>query len=396
MDNASTTPLDPAVFKAMKPFLMEDFGNPSSITAGGVKAKQAVGKARKSVAELLRALPDEITFTSGGTESNNLAIFGLVRNLESHGLPISKMHFIATNIEHSSVLEPMRELVKRGAKVDFVPVESSGIVDAQKIKKALKPNTVLVSVMSANNEIGTIQPIREISKMLRHFRKTTHYSLPTTHLKSVRPIFHSDASQAPNYLELNVEKLGVDLLTLDAHKMYGPKGVGALYVKRGTTLSPIIFGGGQERGLRSTTENVAGIVGLAKAFEIASHLRINESLRLSRLRDYFYSLIRANGGIVESEKVILNGDLENRLPNNLNISLPGVDTEFLVLQLDNAGITVSTKSSCLRDESDSYVVKALGGDRKRAKTSVRFSLGRDTRKADLDQTAKILKNLLQS
>jgi len=399
LDNASTTPIDSEVFKEMKPFLVEDFGNPSSITAGGVRAKKAVEGARKSVATLLRALPDEIVFTSGGTESNNLAIFGLVKSLESKGLPISKMHFITTNIEHSSVLEPMRELERRGAQVDFVPVESNGIVDLKKIKKALKGNTVLVSVMYANNEIGTVQPISEIAKILRHSSKSINYKLSTINHKLSHPFFHCDASQAPLYLDMHVEKLGVDLLTLDAHKIYGPKGVGALYVKRGVEILPVILGGGQENNLRSTTENVAGIIGLSKAFEIADKQRIKESLRLTKLRNYFYSQILKNLRIEkvgEVNGVILNGDLEKRLPNNLNISLVGVDTEFLIIQLDNSGVVCSAKSSCLRDEAYSYVVKALGGTEGREISSIRFSLGRGTSKKDIDFTLKILKKLLQS
>lgn len=289
MDYASTTPLDSRVLKAMLPYFGKKFGNPSSIHAEGVEAKKVLESARKSVGLILNARAAEIIFTGGGTESNNLAIFGTVRALEKTGVSISKMHFVTTAIEHSSVLECFRELESRGAKVSYAEVKENGIVDPTTIVGLLRPETVLVSVGYVNNEIGTIQPITKIRKLIKDFRNGRIQDFPN---EKQYPVFHSDASQAPLYLDCSVERLGVDLLTLDGHKMYGPKGVGVLYVRRSVTLAPVLFGGGQERGLRSTTENLPLVVGFAKAFEIAAVSREKESARLAQLRDHFYSLIR--------------------------------------------------------------------------------------------------------
>ena len=382
LDYAATTPLDPRVLRVMKPFFTTHFGNPSALYEEGVYAKKAVEAARATVARAIEAHPDEILFTSGGTEANNLALLGIIqalrRTASSKVLGNARFarsrhfedafrsvpHIVTTNIEHSSVLEPLRALERQGrATVSYLPVEENGIVSPEKIMKAIRPHTVLVSVMYANNEIGTIQAIARIGKLLKRTRREP-------------PLFHTDACQAPLYLNCLVNYLGVDLLSFDAHKMYGPKGVGALYLRRGTPIAPILRGGGQERGLRSTTENVAGIVGFAEALRLAVSERAEESSRLAQLRDELHMLIRANKKVART--VILNGDMKERLPNNLNISLLGIDTEMLVLQLDAAGIAVSTKSSCLRDERESYVVAALGGAPWRAASSLRFSLGRGT------------------
>jgi len=410
MDYASTTPLGPQVLKAMLPYFREKFGNPSSIHAEGVEAKKVLESARKSVGLILNARAAEIIFTGGGTESNNLAIFGAVSRFDlfpDSRSNLERPHIVTTSIEHSSVLEPIRELERRGARVTYVPVELNGIVDPKKIAAALRPETVLVSVGYANNEIGTIQPIREISKIIR-----TH-NFQTFKLSNFKTHFHSDASQAPLYLDCSVEKLGVDLLTLDGHKMYGPKGVGALYVRRGVKLAPIFYGGGQERGLRSTTENLPLIVGFAKALEMAAVSREKESARLTKLRDLCHSHILQNVGMT---KVIINGDMKERLPNNINISIPkldpavdfgktisekshtsratkihyGASTEFTLLQLDAAGIACSTKSSCLGSEGGSYVVRALGGSAASAQSTLRFTLGRRTTKGDVDALLKCL------
>ena len=383
MDNAATTPLDRRVLLAMRPYFSEKFGNPSSIHSEGVAGRKAVESARKSVAKILSARAEEIIFTSGGTESNNLAIFGVVKSLEKKGVPISKMHFITTAIEHSSILECFRELESLGAKVDYALVGEDGLVLPQTIAALLRSETVLVSVGFVNNEIGVVQPILKISKLLRNFAPT-------------KPFFHSDGSQAPLYFDCSAPRLGVDLLTFDGHKMYGPKGVGSLYIRRTVPLLPILIGGGQERGFRSTTENVPGIVGFARAFEIAAAGREKESARLMALRDYFHSevlnppertedgsSVRAgNAGI--RNKIIVNGSIENRSPNNVNISIPGLDTEFAVLKLDAAGIACSTKSSCLGSEGGSYVVRALGGQKERAFSTLRFTFGRQTAKKDID------------
>ncbi len=409
LDYAATTPLDPRVKRVMEPYFTNEFGNPSSLHAEGVAAKKAVDTARVSVARSLEARSEEIIFTSGGTEANNSAISGVVSALAIVNgrtllLKGKKPHVVTTNIEHASVLEPIRELERQGRiEVTYVEVSSDGIVKAEKISAAVKPTTVLVSVMYANNEIGTIQPIAKIATLIKDVRckmkekqkrEITSYNVNLKSIKKDRfPIFHTDACQAPLYLNCLPNALGVDLITLDGHKMYGPKGVGVLYVRRGTPIEPLLFGGGQERGLRSTTENVPGIVGFAEALRIAVAERKEESARLMTLRNNFYSNVLQNMGI---EHVIVNGSMKEgeRLPNNLNVSFPGRDTEMLTLQLDAVGIAVSTKSSCLKNERESYVVSALGGGTERARASMRFTLGRNTTKKDIFTTQKILTALL--
>lgn len=368
LDNASTTPVRPEVILAMKPFWSQNFGNPSAITKGGVIARQAIEKARKTVADSLLRRPNEIIFTSGGTESNNLAILGVVKHLD---LPISDLHFITTNIEHSSITECFKELEKRGAKVEYLKVKENGLVEVKDLRKLIKPNTVLISIGYANNEIGTVQPIREIAKEIRHARKSSP--------EKSFPLFHTDASQAGLWLDLNVNQLGVDLMTLDAQKMNGPKGVGVLFKKANLEISPVLFGGGQEKGLRSGTENVPLIVGLAKTFELARKDWDKRSKKVKIVRDYFWQKVQA-----KIPRVILNGDLEKRLPNNLNVSVPNINAEFLVLCLDEEGIVCSTKSSCEREAEESFVVQALGGENWRAKTSLRFSLSENITKKEID------------
>lgn len=394
LDCASTTPIDDRVAKVMKRFESRDFGNPSSIHGEGVVAKKAVEDARKKVATLFSAHPDEVVFTSGGTEANNLALCGVVHALEQSGCAISRMHAVTSVIEHSSILECFKHFESRGMKVDYVPVTEKGIIDVNAFKKVLRPETVLVSIQYANNEIGTIQPIREIAKLIRHHNKTNNLQLTTNNQKKSenrdKIFFHTDASQASQYLDMNTQMLGVDLLTIDGHKMYGPKGVGALFVKRGVSVSPILFGGKQENGIRSTTENVAGIVGLAEAFVFSVSLRANEVTRLLKLRDYFFQ-----GVTRMTLNVSINGDLDARLPNNINISIPHLDAEYAVLQLDAKGIACSTKSSCLTNESLSYVVYALDGNKERALSTLRFTLGRMTTKKDIERTLKVLRDILK-
>lgn len=379
LDNAATTAVIKEVKSIMDKYMIEEFGNPNSIHQMGVMAKNAIENVRKSVAVVFNCHLDEIIFNSGGTEGNNTAIFGIFNHLRKNGVKYSDMRAITTNIEHSSVLKCFKELEKRGVKVDYATVEKNGIVDPQKIKKLLKQETVLVSVMYANNEIGTIQPVKEIAKVIRNFRK----NLPSVF--KIYPLFHTDACQAPLFLNLNVQELGVDLMTIDGQKMCGPKGVGALFIKRGIEIEPIIYGGGQERGLRSGTENVPLIAGLGKAIEIAGKNRTKNGERLSKIRDYGIKKIEE-----KIRTAVLNGDRIKRLPNNINISIPGIDPEFAVLQLDEKGIVCSTKSACLKDEETSYVVSALGNDDKHSKTSLRFSLGLDTVNKDMDYLAKTL------
>ncbi len=378
LDNASTTPVRKEVLSAMKPFWSENFGNPSSITKMGVLARKAVEQARMTIAECLLRRPNEVTFTGGGTESNNLAILGAVGYLEKRGSKISDLHFITTKIEHSSVLECFKELERRGAQVDYLGVQENGLIDLKELRKAIKSNTVLVSIAYANNEIGTVQPIRDIAKEVRHARKEKEL-----------PYFHTDASQAGLYLDLNVNQLGVDLMTLDGQKIYGPKDVGALFVKAGVNISPITFGGGQEKGLRSGTENVPLIVGLAKAFELARKDFEKTAKKVKNVRDYFWQKLQR-----QIPSAVLNGDGENRLPNNLNFSIPGIDPEFTVLCLDEAGIVCSTKSACDHDADESFVVRALGKSDEIVKSALRFSLDSKVTRRDIDFAVKKLYNII--
>jgi len=407
LDNAATTPVRKEVFLAMKPYWSECFGNPGSITKLGIKARQAVENSRKTISECLKARPQEIIFTSGGTESNNLAIFGLVNfiiNNPSKNLGINQitdLHFITTNIEHSSISECFKELERRGGKVDYLTVNEKGLVNPRDLRKLIKPNTVLVSVGYANNEIGIIQPIKEIAKEIRHAKKSYQGSA-FGNSKSLAlistPIFHTDASQAGLYCNLNINELGVDLMTLDAQKIYGPKGVGILFKKATVEISPIIFGGGQEMGSRSGTENVPLIVGMSKAFKICrqgSAFGNSKSLALVSLRNYFWTKIQK-----EIPEAVLNGDFENRLPNNLNISIPGIDSEFTVLCLDEAGIVCSTRSACTHDEDGSFVVRAVykgfafKGEAF-VKSTLRFSLGKEITRKDIDYVVSTLKNIVK-
>jgi cysteine desulfurase len=339
--------------------------NPSAIHELGVKEKGKLENARKTVASILGALPDEVIFTSGATESNNLAILGSLKG-----------HIVTTNIEHASVLETAKH--KDG--VTFVEVEPSGIVDPRKIKKAIRPNTVLVSVMYANNEIGTIQPIKEIAKEIRHYNKINKKE------REQKVLFHTDATQAVNYLPMNVEQLGVDLMSFNAAKIYGPKGVGALYKRRKVKLTPIMHGGNQEFGLRPGTENVGGATALAKALEITEKIKKSEVVRLTKLRDYF----------IKKLNLPLNGDTAARLPNNINITVPNIPSDLLVIELSARGIMASAKSACKAgDGKASYVISAINPKIRETDGSLRFSLGRETTKKEIDQTLKALKEILQ-
>ncbi|MSR71507.1 MAG: cysteine desulfurase [Candidatus Taylorbacteria bacterium] len=376
LDNASLTPIRKEVMKEMIKYSSCEYGNPSSIYTEGVNSKKATIDARKRVASVIGAHSDEIIFTGSGTEANNLAIFGVIDGLVRSGKKCSELHAVTSMIEHASVLETFQELEKRGVDVTYVPVDKDGILDMEIFKKSLRKETVLVSIMYVNNEIGVIEPILEIAKTIRHKKQEFNSNI----------ILHTDASQAGLYLDLNVEKLGIDLLTLDGHKIYGPRGVGMLYVKRGVSLLPIIYGGGQENGFRSATENVPAILGFAMAIDLAKHEREKEVGRLILLKNYcIHKLISECGAEI-------NGDKEYRIVNNVHVSIPNVDCEFLVLQLDVKGIAVSTKSSCLRDSDESYVLRAIG--KKDPKNGIRITFGRDTRKKDIDYLIKVLRSFI--
>lgn len=354
--------------------------NPGAIHELGVKEKNKLENARIKVAKILNVQNDEIIFTSGATESNNLAILGLVQNFK-------RPHIVTTNIEHASVLEVCKHLEKKGqAKVTYVEVEANGIVDPKKIKKALTKDTALVSVMYANNEIGTTQPIQEIAKEIRHFNKTN---------KRNNIFFHSDATQAVNYLPIGIPKLGVDLVSFNAAKIYGPKGIGVLYMKRNTPVSKIMFGGDQERGLRPGTENIAGAIELAAALQITEKIKEKEVLRLTELRDYFLKQLQ-HSHIRKGVGMLINGDLENRLPNNINVTIPNIPSDLLVIELSARGVMASAKSACKSgDGKSSHVIKAINPKAKDEDGSLRFSLGRYTTKSDIDYTIKALSKILQ-
>ena len=383
MDHAAATPMKQEVKKAMEPFWSVNFGNAGAIHQEGTVAKKALEQSREKIARLINARPDEIIFNSGGTEANNLAIWGVLNKLndnaclsDSQGIKFKDMHLITTVMEHSSVLQCFKFFEKKGAQVDYLDISSEGIIDLKQFKKLLKPNTVLVSIMFVNNEIGTIQPMLEIAKIIRGFRKKQSSALP---------IFHTDAAQALLYLPINTQKLGVDLMSFDAQKIYGPKGAGILYIKKGIEINPFIMGGKQERGLRPGTENIPLIVGFAKALELAVGEKGKEMARLTKLRNYFIEAV-----LEKIPGTKLNGGLENRLPNNANIFFPKINNEFAVIQLDARGIACSTNSACL-DGGFSYVVNSLGKKNgENARGSIRFSFGRQTAKKDLDYVIKCL------
>lgn len=385
LDNGATTPVDKKVLSAMAPYWAKDFGNPSSIHSMGVKAKVALQNSRKTIAGFMNGHDREIIFTSGGTESNNLAIFGLINAVRKEGRKYSDIHLITTEIEHSSIYECFDELKSRGAKIDYLKVDEKGLVNPKDLRELITKNTLLVSIGYANSEIGTIQPIREIIKEIRHKRKEYSEDRIST------PYFHLDASQAGLYLNMNVEELGVDLMTLDAQKMYGPKGIGALYLRHGVDVGPIMFGGGQEKGIRSGTENIPLIVGMANALELAEKNKNKESVRLEKLRDIFFKEIKKF-----VPNAIINGDLKNRLPNNINISIPGQDGEMMVLRLDEVGIICSSASACASGTGESLVVRKLYTEDAdaRAKSTLRFSLGRDTKINDIKTLLKQLKKVI--
>jgi len=378
LDNAATTHLDPKVREAMEPYLGPRFGNPSSFHSMGKEADNAIEEARKSVASLLKCRAHEIVFCSGGTESDNMAILGVARANQKAG-----NHIVTSKIEHHAVLEPVEHLKKEeGFQVSYVGVDKEGIINPKDIERALTKKTILVSVMMANNEIGTIQPIVEIGKIILKWRKKNN---------SPYPLFHTDACQAAGTLDLNVEKLHVDLLTLNGSKIYGPKGVGVLYIRKGTKLEPIVFGGAQEMNKRPGTQNVAGIVGLAKALELGQSEKDKENARLIKLRDYFV------GELLKIKGTKLNGHPERRLPNNVNVSFLNIEGEAMILYFDAKGVYVSSGSACTSRTLDpSHVLMSTGVKGEVAHTSVRFTLGKQTKKADLNYVLKVLPAIVKT
>jgi len=390
LDNAATTPMDLKVKKEVEKYFSKNYGNPSSLHRLGRKAKRVVDNARFKIANILNAQQKEIIFTAGGTESDNMAIFGIARAYKKFG-----NHIIVSKIEHHAVLNPCEALKKEGFEITYINVDKEGIIDLEEFKKSLKSETILVSVMYANNEIGTIQPIAKIAKIISDFRKKKlEFEINDSEFKEkiFPPFFHTDACQAAGYLDLNVKNLGVDLMTLNGSKIYGPKQIGILYKKTGIDLEPIIYGGGQEFNLRSGTENVASIAGLAKALELAEKNKKSEVKRLTILRNYLIDNL-----IKKIPKIVLNGDLKNRLPNNINISILGIEGESILLMLDDYGICASTGSACTsKSLKPSHVIVALTKSDELAHSSIRFTLGKFTKKSDVDYLLKVLPNIVKN
>jgi cysteine desulfurase len=378
LDHAATTPIHPDVLRVMMPYLTDEFGNAGAIYALGRRAKVALDASRAKIAKQIGAKPQEIYFTAGGTESDNLAILGYARRRQLKGR--IKGHIVTSSIEHHAVLDACKTLEKEGFTVTYLPVDCDGLVTVEQVVRAIRRDTVLVSIMYANNEIGTIEPIAQIGKKIRQLNVTRQAKgLPTV-------AYHTDACQAAGYLDINVNNLSVDMMTINGSKLYGPKGIGFLYLRRGVQVEPLVYGGGQELGLRSGTENIASIVGLAKALELAQASRTSEVKRLTTLRDYFISKVQK-----EIPNVILNGHGVKRLPNNINISILGVEGESAVLYLDGKSIACSTGSACTAANLEpSYVIMALGNSHERAHGSLRFTLGRSTSRQDIDATIEVL------
>lgn len=365
LDHAATTPVDPEVLHEMLPYFSQSYGNPSSIHSLGQEGRTAIEQSRAKVAALIGARSDEIVFTSGGTEADNLAIIGIACASENKG-----NHIITTQIEHHAVLEACKSLESRGFRTTFVPVDRYGMVDPDAIRRAITAKTVLISVMHANNEVGTIQPVAEIGRIARE--------------KGI--LLHTDAVQTVGHIPVNVNELGVDLLAMSAHKLYGPKGVGALYVRQGTRIASFMHGGGQERGLRSSTENVPGIVGFGKATEIALREVEGEGRNLARLRD-----LLIQGLLDRIDRICLNGHPTGRLPNNVNVSVEFVEGEALALNLDLEGVAVSTGSACSStDMEPSHVLAAMGIPAALARGSLRFTLGKGTTEQQIQRVLEVL------
>lgn len=374
LDHAAATPLDPKVLAAMKPYFSQQFYNPSATYSAAQQVRKALETARSLVAHWLGAKSSEIVFTAGGSEANNLAIHGIMRQYPNANIVIS-------GIEHESVLAAAQRYDSRE-----VAVKADGTIDLTDLEHLIDDQTVLVSIMYANNEIGTIQPLKEVSRIVNQ-KRAARLDIPVSGL----PLYlHTDACQAANYLDLHVSRLGVDLMTLNGGKIYGPKQSGALYINGGIKLLPLIDGGGQEWGLRSGTENVAGAIGFSQALDIAQTTRHSETARLQSLQRQFFKLLAQ-----QIPTGIVNGSLKRRLPNNIHLTFPGHDNERLLIQLDEAGVLAAAGSACsASDEEPSHVLKAIGLSDADAQASLRLTMGRDTALDMMERTVKLLSKLV--
>ena len=371
LDHSATTPVDLEVAELMMKYYTEKYGNPSSVHSFGREAKQALEAARLQVAELIGAKPQEVTFTSGGTEADNLAILGSVEALRKKG-----KHIITSCIEHHAVLETCEYLAKNGFDLTIIPADAEAMISVEDVRKAIRPDTILISVMHANNEVGSIQPIAEIGKLAKEHGIT----------------FHVDAVQSLGKLPINVEEMNIDLLTVSSHKIYGPKGVGALYIRKGVRIVPLVHGGGQEKKRRSGTENTPGIIGFGKACELAGQRMAGDAEHQTKLRD------KLMHGILERiESVKVNGPIgEKRLPNNVNVSIQYVEGESLLLSLDMLGIAASSGSACTSGSLDpSHVLLAMGLIHEIAHGSLRFTLGRQNTEEEIDYVLEQLPKIVE-
>ena len=370
MDHSATSPVDPEVFEAMKPYFIDSFGNASTLYSLGREGKKAMESAREEVASIIGAEPKEIIFTSGGTESDNIAILGTAYKLKNKG-----NHIITSDIEHPAVDETCKYLEKNGFNVTYLPVYNDGIVKIKDLEDAITDKTILITIMHANNEIGTIQPISEIGKIARENKI----------------YFHTDAVQTVGKIPVNVKELNVDMLSLSAHKLYGPKGIGALYLRQGVRIEPIMHGGGHEKGIRPGTENVPGIVGLGKACSIAKENLQRDAQKLISLRDMLI-----DGVLAENEDSYLNGHRTKRLPNNANFRFTGIEGESLILHLDAKGIATSTGSACSSIKLEpSHVLMAIGLKEVEAHGSLRISLGHENTEEDIKYTITAIKEVVE-
>ena len=370
LDYASTAPTDPEILKAMEPYFFEEFGNASSPHAFGREGKKATEGAREMLAGFIGARPEEIVFTSGATEANNQAVFGTARRLRDRG-----KHVIISDVEHHSVREPAEALEREGFEVTYLPVDEAGMVDPEAVRRALKDTTILVAVMHASNEIGTLQPVAEVGKVVRE----------------TEAVFLVDAVQTLGHIPVSVEELDCDLLTLSAHKFYGPKGVGALYVRQGTPVTSFILGGDQERGRRASTQNVPGIVGLGKAVELCREKMTAEAEEQTALRDRLI-----DGILNDVEGARLNGHRTRRLPNNAHFSFPGVDGEALLMSLDMEGMACSQGSACTSGALEpSHVLRAIGLPDEAAYSALRITIGRWTTAAHIEYILEKLPKIIE-
>lgn len=378
LDHAAATPVDKVVFLAMKPFFTEQYGNPSSLHKLGQQADKTLKDCRARVAKSVVANPETIIFTASGTESDNMAIYGIAKNHQDHG-----KHIITTAIEHDAVLAPLEDLKNQGFEITYIQPDRQGLIRTEDIINAIRPDTILISTMYANNEIGSIVPINEIGRKLLQYRKQNN---------TMYPLFHTDACQAAGYLDVSVDKLHVDLMTINSSKIYGPKGAAMLYVRNGVVLKPLLLGGGQEKKLRSGTENLPAIVGFAKALELVQKNKDKENKRVQSLVNYFWNAIKKS-----VPNVSLNGPeiSESRLCNNININFSGLEADALLLYLNEYGIMCSVGSACSSKTLEtSHVLRALGKSYQDAQGSIRFSFGKSNSKNQIDYIMKYLPKIV--